>query len=376
MSDMSIWLQRTMLLERVAGVLSYVVPLLFVCAVVKRTQSHKTLKTVLNIYLVILCIMAFFYIPGESSDLHRWLSISNGWLDEGFENFFKTKVTGSASPLAYLMIYACRCTGIDGVLPALCALIFFGNVFYILKDLNTRHGAEFKNVSCLLFFVMSSGAFLEVISGVRCFVAVSIMARCIYDEYMNQKSFVWTIIWGVAASLIHPLALVIFIVRIVLLIFEPSKSFKRKIINWLLVGVTAILSLTYGLPYILAAYKKAGNFASSSGYSYLWEYIIAFIFFLLFVIIIFFTGRNILSFGEKRMRAINLLFVIIELAFCWEYSIFHRTVIFSSLLMLPVIGAAIKEDQGGRINRLVQIVSTVVLLLASVRGNLCGYKFI
>ena len=131
------FIQSTMLIERLIGVCTYILTLGYFFNKIKKASSVKIINKNLNYYLITLCLLAFFYIPGESADLTRWREMSEVWSNFDFEWFWEHRIQTSSVPAGYLLVYLCQSTGINGILPMICAFGFFGNIFHILKILKS-----------------------------------------------------------------------------------------------------------------------------------------------------------------------------------------------------------------------------------------------
>ena len=176
------FLQSTMLIERLFGVGTYVLALGYFYNQIRCSKDFRKIEKYLNHYLIVLCTLAFFYVPGPSADLSRWRAMAEPWEKADLMWFLENRVLVSTVPAGYLLVFLCQKTGINGILPMICAAGFFGNVFHMIKFESKRENVNSDSVAVTLLFVMSTGVFLEVISGVRCMLALSIVIRCAYDE--------------------------------------------------------------------------------------------------------------------------------------------------------------------------------------------------
>lgn len=363
--------------ERLSGVVLYAVVLLFFFFFILKKKTSKNLTIALNAYMVVLAVMAFFYVPAPSADLSRWRIITAIWPDMPLSYYVNTLLLSTPTPTAYVMMYLCSLTRIDGLLPALCALIFFYNFFYILKDLNRRHNVSPSAIAYALLFVMSTGCFLEVISGVRCLVSLSILARCFYDELYNKKSLFKNIPWALIASLMHAMALVVYAIWLAFRLYTGTKRTGGFVLISRLVLLLGIVILSVGQVYIInSAINKALAFLTNGdSYSYIWEYLIRAISTGL-LIAVFYKLRNT-KYTDNRAAffAFNLLLVFLEIVLCFEYSTSHRLTSLSLLTCLPFLCSYVSEDNGKKVRKIVFTVSIVLLLLSCARGNLSGYKF-
>ena len=370
------WLNQTMLIERLVGVGVYAFFLMMTYFFLKSAKDYKSVCRTLNVYLILLCLLAFFYVPSTAADLYRWRFLSRNWPQMSFAEFYEVHLKSNTVPVAYLLIYLANLTGISGVLPAFCAFVFFLNVFHILKDLYKKHNISAPTLATALLLIMASGCFLEVISGVRCFMALSILSRCFYDEIINNKPIVKNLLWELIASLIHPMALVIFVIRLCFLLMQKSNSPIKKIMNIGVMLIAAFFAYQYGRGYIQAALNKAETYASSeTAYSYIWEHIIGAILVVAFISILLYSRKDEKPIGFKSFILINILFVAIELIFVFEYNTFHRTITLSLITMIPVLAHTINDGRNKGLRNFITVLSLLVLVVAAVRGNLCGYKF-
>lgn len=374
------WLDRTMLIERMFGAGIYSLLLGYMYIQIRGSNNRYSVKKHLKWYLLLLCVLAFFYIPTESADLFRWREISSNWPLMSFSDFFSEKVVSSDTPVAYLMIYLCQRTGVNGVLPAVCAFIFYSNAFHIFNSTLSKYKMSTRVLAVTLLFFMSSGRFLETISGVRCMVAFSIIMRCIYDEIIENKAMWKSVIPYLLACLLHTAATPLVAIRLFALLFEKKKSFTAQLVNGIFfVGLTGI-AVFYGGNYIDASITKANNYISGPTYAYIWEYLIVGLQLMLIIYLLYVYYK----FNYEKRQPINdiarllLLLSIIEVVLIGSYSIFHRFIAASTFLSIPLMAYVLENRVANNstvLIRRIKVVSMFILLLACVRGNLCGFKF-
>lgn len=374
------FIQSTMLIERLIGVCTYILTLGYFFNKIKKASSVKIINKNLNYYLITLCLLAFFYIPGESADLTRWREMSEVWSNFDFEWFWEHRIQTSSVPAGYLLVYLCQSTGINGILPMICAFGFFGNIFHMLKNEAKRENVNSDSVALTLFFVMSTGFFLEAISGVRCMLAFSIVIRCAYDEMRLNKNIIYNIFFYIFAVLLHNAAMPLTGMRFICLLFEKKKKPVWTIINFLIALGSILLALRLGNDYIDAALEKATLYMSQNTYSYIWEYIIASIGILLILYVLYKLKKRypmewIRTKAPARYLLLNLVYTLF---FFNVYSIFHRFFSASLICSIPIIIEFFSCEyakQRYKMRFSVVLVLLIILLLASIRGNLSGYKF-
>ena len=379
MSGIISLLERTMLIERLLGVGAYALLVALVYLLLSRTYSYRSVNRILNVALVVLCVLAFFFVPDESKDLYRLREMGELWKDYTLGEFLSSGILSSTTPLSYVLIYLCTQTGIGGFLPMISAFVFYTNVFYILKDVYRNTNISSRMLALDFLFFMSAGAFLEVISGVRCFMALSIVARCIYDEMVRGKSVLRSIPLYVIACLLHLSCIPVVAIRVLFLLFlEKKRSVTHLAISSLSVMLVGFLAIRYGQGLIGNMLEKANEYLSSESYSYVWEYVIGFIQWGVIVgVLIGSRHMREQDIGLTNLTKFMRLFLAVNMLFFFEYSIFHRFLVISAMLFIPFL-ASVREDESPRFNalrRCILLGGILILILACVRGNLCGYKF-
>lgn len=373
------YLVRTMLLERLIGVFVYFALVISTYSALKKSASAKQFKFVLNVCLAIFTILAYIYIPSSDADLYRWRRITEGWRGVPFSSFFNEHLRNNTTPVAYLVMYLCAQLNIEGILPAVCSIVFYFNFFSILKDYQVKGNENnYQDKTSLAFFVfMSSGAFLEVVSGIRCFVAFSFIAKSFYYEIYRDRKMTRSIPVYIIASMIHNAVIPIIGIRILHMVFQRTTNAKRKLFNIVVVVIFIMFAYRYGRGFIDAAFIKANNYINGDTYSYIWEYIIGAIQWMLFAYLVNKCQKSDgISVQLMNILQISKLFLLVEAIFIFEYNIFHRMILVSSFLVIPIVSYIhASKDKNARIISVIMLTSELVLLIACARGNLCGYKF-
>ena len=363
-----------MLIERLLGVGLYTLLLAVVCLLLLNARTSKRVNFIFNMYLFALCVMAFFYIPGESADLLSIRNNANAWIKLDFATFWKTNVTQSYNPAANLFIYFCSLSGIEGFLPMACALIYYGNAFYMFKDLYNRHHYSTKSLALSLFFLMAAGNFVLIIANVRTFTAMSILTRCFYDETMNGKPIAKNILWYLIASLFHAIVLVTCVFRFAWLLFSTTENIWKRFRNIMFAIAVCLIFYLVGKRYFDAAINKAIGYLQNEVYSFVWSYWISGI--IAFVVFLVCCGSyQNLTAEIKNIRGYTLMVTIVACIFVFEYSTFNRLTLFSSLMLVPCLAKKIDSKYTNNLAAIVFLCSLVMLGISVTRGNLSGYKF-
>ena len=374
-------IQSTYLIERVTSLMVYVIVLYFEYVYISRASNYAQIRRYLNIYLIILVLMAFFFVPDASKDLTRILRNTDYWKNLSISDVYRYEIVKSTTPIGQFYIYFCRRTQLDGFLPALTAFLFFNNVFYILKKCYKELNCTSKSIAISLLVFMSSGCFLEVISDIKCFLGFSIVCRCIFDDLCLKKSIVKNVPLYAVASLIHLSVFPIVVLRLLFyIIVESGIKPIVKVFSTITLLVVSGAAVYYFDDLIDAVFNKANSYLSGGHYSYLWEYIIGIAFWLLLVYIlkVYKCNRenNDNNLIMESLNKLSLLFIVVETIFCFEYNIFHRYILISLFISIPFISVLIsKYDIPKKNQSNIITVSALILLLVCMRGNLCGYKF-
>lgn len=366
------------LLERLLGITLYSITLFLVMLYIyKRKKIGKSLET----YAIILSIMAFFYKPTETADLSRIYEAMEYFSNMSWDLFYSYLISTN-TPMYLLYIYIIGKMEIKELLPAITAFFYYMNVFYILKRCIKRYRINNKFVPLILFFLMSFGQFLQVISGIRSMLAFSIVVRCIYEEVIEQKKIILNFFYYVFAFLLHPVGVVAVGIRLFYEIFcFKSKTYRQLAKKIFIVSGMIFIGIKIGIPYIESMLHTVEVYLEAGGYSYIWEYILSILHLVLIVFSLhkykYYLKRNIKI--RSLVKLIKFLIFIVCLLF-FEYTTFQRFTVFISMLFLPVFAYILSIIQYNvfRNKTYIKIMicgSCLILLLACLRGNLSAYKF-
>jgi hypothetical protein len=227
-------------------------------------------------------------------------------------------------------------------------------------------------------------------------LAISLLMFCFYRESMEKKLNLLHVPIYVLAALLHAFAAVLLAARFVLPVFDSKMSAVRKIAYCLLLGIGGILVLYYFSDYVLSVVEKADSYISGSYYSYVWDYVIGAIAYLLLLSVLRKSKRygrdSVLKYNVFRYYFIACL--IVSILFCYEFSIFHRTVVYViSIVSVPFVMAimqgmddTVTRRTGGIVRSkiantginykfVIVSVSLIILALSCIRGSLCSLKF-
>lgn len=370
------------IIERFIGIFTYWWILLTAYYLIAKLGT-KHLNKILWIYVLLLTTMSFFYVPARGADLYRLIPIMHIYGGLSFSELWSGMMK-SMTPIYMLYMNLIGRFKIDGLLSAVTCLLFYNNVFYILKKSAKRYKLSGLDTSLILFFFMSIGALIEVISGIRTMLGASFVAVCVYKEMVEGKNIFRNLPWYILASLFHPAVLLLSLIRFSYAFLEKSGSTLKKIIKLIILIIVSGIFYYIGKDYFLFSLEKGVAYLLYGTHSYFWEYLIGLIS-LFFIIYIEFLTSKIVKLDDHATYIENLLkfckfFSILLIIFLIEYNTFHRFVIFFSIFSIPLLAYILKDSVYKKITRvnvrfLIFLVSCLLLIIASIRGNLSSLKF-
>lgn len=369
------------LIERIIGIATYMIIMLAMVYLIYKSPKEK-LKKLLIIYLIFLFIMAYFYIPATSADLYRLTNTMKYYASFGISNLPQL-LLNSKAPVYVLYSYIIGKLGIDNLLPAITSLIFYSNIFIIFYKSSKKFNLSNKSTAISLLLFMEMGKFLEVISSVRTMLAFSFIALCCYNEFIEKRSIIKDILFYLIASLIHPAAMVLALIRMVFLLFQKERKILKKLFNFTLLIIISVFTLKYGKEYLDLIFQKADTYLNGDVYSYVWEYLVSWICILFSTYSLLFRKKELVcNIDLNNLRKFNLFINAVILLFSFEYSIFSRYQAFSNMIFIPIIGVILNNvfSEESIRNRkymfMVIMVSTLLFFIVGLRGNLSSYKYL
>jgi hypothetical protein len=228
--------------------------------------------------------------------------------------------------------------------------------------------------------VMSTGFFVSLISDIRNMLAFMIIARCFYGECYRKSSVLAHIILYAFAAFLHPAALFVVVLRMVLLIFERKSSLAEAFLSFFLVVLLFALLFFYASDYLAEMVRRGSNYLASGEYSYFWEYLINGIM-MAYAVYVLISSRKAEAKREETRplkQALVVLCVISIAAAPFSFAIFTRFATLVLFLMPPLVMELLEDEAflaKSRFVTLTKLEIVVCLLLACARGNLSGYKF-
>lgn len=382
------------LVERLISLAIYAFFLLLICNVISHTAKRDNSR-ILNIYILLLGIMGYCFVPHTGADLTRLLMTMKFYSSKSFSELSKV-LPDSATPGVGLYFFAVGKLGNDKLLPCLSAIITFSICFSLLKHQADEKDVKQYHIAAALFLFMSRGLMMQIISNIRTIMALSICAWCVYQEFYEQTKLKKLVIPYIVAASLHIMGQVILIYRLIYLIIEKGKNPVQKVLRLASAGVCAIFIWLFGNSYITALVTKADGYYDAAslneGYSYFWEGVLCvFTLIILMCMIISYRknkciiNRNNLYSEIEINSTTNLVCYILPLvvvdiiAGFVEFNFFQRVNWFLTILMIPLcvqllkLGEYTENEKTLRSN--ITIVSVIMLILACARGDLCSLKF-
>lgn len=358
------------LLERITGISVYVLLLLIFCFLL--SKDNKKVGKILKIYAILLTVLAFFYVPSKEADLYRHFEAVRRYASYSISGLIES-MASTTTPIVVLMYFITAKIGIYGILPALGAFVFYNNIFYILRKSYEKYDVKPIVRSLVLFFVMALGTYIEAISGIRTMLSFSIILRCVYDEIYENKSIVKNALWYIIASSIHLVSFAMVVLRLIVYAFSMKRN---RWLNFVVVLCALSAIVVLGTDVIQKAWEVGIYYATNQSYQYIWEYILMAIAVCYLVYVKYRCKKqNIIDENLNKISVISNVLLIIMIVLFNRYTIFHRFGTFNILLNIPLITKYISEGKDNKKQYTILFVGMIMMALACVRGNLCGFKF-
>ncbi len=372
-------ISRTFLIERLIGIGCYVLLTIITFNGIIRYDTERAKKK-LNICIILLSVLAFFFVPDEHKDLYRILRMTDNWPKLSLSEFYHLHIVDAPTAMGYFYYYLCRKIPFDGALPAITAILFYSNTFSIIKKLLDNNKLKKESIAIAFLFFMVAGSFLEVISDIRNFLAFSIVARCFCSECIDKRSIVINVPFYALSALMHSAVIPLLIIRFMCyILFENDMGTFKKVFSVSTLGVIVVIFSSRFSNAISRSFDKALGFLGNDTYSYSWEYVIGIIQWLVIASITYKISKNIKSYEEAigliHINRMAKILLIIEAILIFEYNIFHRFILVSLFLSIPQISFMVSNSKDEKTLNNLKLICYLIFAIVCARGNLCGYKF-
>lgn len=345
-------------------------------------KNKKKQHIIITIYTVIIVILGYFYKPYYTADLYRIFETIKLYYEPLSLSQMLSTITISNFTRIYYYIFAHF--HLYQLLPAANALIVYGIVFNIFKKCNTKYKINNHSFSIIFLFILSSGQFVEVVSGTRFMISSTILFYCVYSEYLNNKKIINHIFLYLIAALFHPAGLVLICIRFLFSFFQKEKNITKKFISIISIILVLIFIYFNANNQFSLAIAKAKAYISEDVYSYYWEYIIAVIDMLFMFSSLRTLKRIDYTSYMKNNNYIGLykLFFVVTVVMFPVYSIFHRFRLFLCFMFIPILFMIYEKldkdennDYKKKYNGWMMLFLLITYALTFLRGNLCGINF-
>ena len=382
--------------ERLVGVATYASILVFVCLSLAMTKTVKQQRRILFLYTMILALMAYFYVPPETSDLYRIYRSIEAFQKYSFNSFLKTFSQNPNFGLSYILYWLVGQTGIPKLLPILTALVCYSCIFYIIHASAEKNQISGKNIAIALLFYMTTETFLSIIGGIRCMLGVSLLAFCFYRESVEKRYSVFHLLLYAFSFFIHSFSALLIALRFFVPILNAKKSILVRTMHALVLSVGVFFVLQYFGEYVESVFLSAEGYLEGDEYSYFWGYIIdvgawCALFSVVLQVVRKRKQENILQYNT--LTIFLSLCLIIAVFFYYEYTIFTRLILhISPIVCLPILMSVLQNNDDAKANsgnntkkswfyREVDFnvfficISLMLLFLSCARGETSSLKF-
>lgn len=178
--------------------------------VINRKVNERVLIVVQIILIVALAILAFLIEPKESNDLFRHFEK----IDLIREKGFGIKLEYDYVMIVRLLFNFVAFLPSNHFLPAISVIITYGISMYIIYDFTKRNETTSRVTSIAILLSFALCSFYVTASGIRNAMACTFLALGLYLDLIRKEKLVKKIWPYIIATLIHPVAYIVIIIRI------------------------------------------------------------------------------------------------------------------------------------------------------------------
>lgn len=362
------------LTARLFGVFTYVVLLALALVGVRYLPQRQT-KYVIWGYFLVLCAVAWFYVPYITTDIYRHNQYAAQLAQLPLNDFFYTLASAKAGlfTLVYFRVF------VSCLMPVTCAIVF-GAIFYILADTSKQLRVTRSVITLALLWIMTNDFYLVSITNVRSYVAVAFVAFCIYRETFQRKFSGLNILLYLCAIEMHSMGIVLVVFRTLAYLVSGGKLTFWKIILFPFILATVVLAFPLYQELLFGSAERFEGYYDHNTYNYVWERVI----FIIQTIVqgyILWKAYVYRLFKEDTWASYKLTVTgaVVVLVICHLHVVFmQRWIIFSAILELPVLIRLLQLEHAKHHHQIKQfLIATCFITFAFVcsRGNLCSLKF-
>lgn len=362
--------------ERVFAVFIYAIILAIILLLIEQKKSNY--KLILICYTIILSIMGFFYVPYKTADLYRIYENLNRYSHYNWNQFYNGILSKNILKIDLIYYWLIAQTGEVRLLPAINAFLCYSCVFYIIVRTAKLCNIHRSNIALAVFFFMSIGGYIFVISGIRSMLGICLLCFCFFRESVEKKFKLWHIPLYIISAFIHNFTFVLIFIRLCVPLITKNISLSKKVVYFFVLGISALLVLSFYPGYIREVFNKAEGYTTNEVYSYEWDYAIG----ILVGGIILMALYNMTKIDRginnslKEIKIFTGICLFIAIVFSFEFTIFHRTITYiAPLLALPIIMTTAQGEKIIVYRWGLFVLIGILLFIVCARGSLCSLKF-
>ena len=362
------------LTARLFGIFAYIFVMVIFLLIINYIKQYK-IKYVLFFYLIILCTIAYFYVPYITTDLFRHNVVAKNLSEMSWYEFWDV-VKGSFSNVFTLFYFRY----FSNYLATVTCFIIYGVIFYVIYKSTQQNKSTKRILIIVLLWIMTNDFFLIGITNIRSYIAVSFISVCIYREIFQHKFGPINIVLYLCAIETHSIGIVLVVFRVIAYLLMKWQLTIWNVILFLMIIIAAVLGTNFYLPLLYSSIDKFENYYNYNDYNYFWERLI-FIIQTLVQIYILFRAYKYKIFKEENFAYYKsvVTMAVIVLAICHLHVTFaQRWIFFSAILEIPILARILQKDyEFYRKNMSAFMILTSLITFAFVcsRGNLCSLKF-
>lgn len=300
----------------------------------KKNINLRILKLIMIAIIIALSCIAFLIEPKESNDLYRHFKDIELIRNKGFfaEQEFNNVI------LIKLIFLLVSFLPSNHFLPAIAVIITYGISMCIIYDFSKKNQTSTRVTAIAILLNFALCSFYMAASGIRNAMACSFLALGLYLDLIKNKKFIIKVWPYIVAALIHPMAYIVIVIRILLQI----KWIEKVKYLVLLVGILyrPIIKLFYfinlGITNYLAQ-KMDLYLVKESIEDIRWLLVIwAFLIFIYIVTIVLKKENENIKF-KKYLNFIQL-YILFIFAFTFVADVFTKRLTFLlAFFMIPLL---------------------------------------
>lgn len=372
------------IVPRLIGLSVYTFFLILFCLLVDKAKDKQSIVYI-NLYMVVICIIAFFFVPPQEFDLPRIIQRMHFYANFSFFELVNDWLI-CQTPGERLYYWLIGQFKYDRLLQLISCFISFFFCFSILKDLVKKHYVPNPIISCVLALFMARGLIMVASSNIRTMLSLSIFSWCVYHELVNGKSIYKNIPLYVIAGSMHSMGQIAIVLRVFFSFFDKKISLGSKVRNYLFLIVFIVLFGGFFSQLLGGLEDKAESYylksQNNSGYFYFWEGLLS-AFSIAYTFVLLIWSRRLQREGNVAFSSFfnfsKIAMIVNVCAAFFDFNLFFRMGYLLAIIDIP-LGAIIFHQyvqKGYKFNGLLfcKILVIITYAISASRGYLCSLKF-